>query len=98
MASRSNLRPGERITTPWSEVDTRPVHDFYGFPVGTVAVECATYETADGACHRNGVYRVRTTGAVRRTKKFIGEVAWSDANRFANDLVDELENLSRATA
>jgi hypothetical protein len=55
----------------------------------TIVIECAdARDTKNNDIFPEGYYRVRSTGARIegfRGKSFVGETAWSDAQRYARD-------------
>lgn len=75
---------GYKPTGPW-----RLDHEFR--PVYGIRVECTdVIEVRCGRIWHHGAYRVLDTYATKAiVKTFIGEMAWADAQRLAEDLATE---------
>ena len=74
----------------WKVVDTRQITEYCNGPV----VVTITFEVSDaidtkyGSVHTNGYRRATVkAGSVKKSKSFVGEMAWNDCERWAHDIV-----------
>ena len=85
------------VTSPWQEkarVTVGPHFTDENLSV-TIVWETADIHSEDGWDYTNGTHRVRATHALsgksyRRARRFNGELAWSNAERLYNDLINEV--------
>jgi hypothetical protein len=82
-----------RIEGPWERVSEEKVVDFYGERSWFVVIErTGLTDTRGGHYYADGAYRVSVTGPSPkpRTKTFKGEMAWSQAQNYADDCLRQI--------
>jgi hypothetical protein len=80
------------IGTDWTPLTRETVLD-YGDDAGEAVTEVASLrDTRTGDIYPRGARRVtvKVTGAGKRSKTFVGEFAWAQANSWADDTIDAL--------
>lgn len=83
-----------QIIGPWREVSTTPVerYDSDEDQWDVIVEQADAHDTRTNTTYTGGAYRVRTEGPSPkpRTKTFIGESAWNNSARHAEDVASEL--------
>lgn len=85
-----------KVHGAWEMNKESTVRDVWDERKGTVVTETAdALDTRTGNVYHAGAYRVRVlrakTKGLPRGKTFIGETAWSDADRLHDDMVSALD-------
>lgn len=85
--SKTTRRGRYEIGASWTVIDRTPVVD-YCDEVGERVTEVADVtDTRGGYTYKGGARRVTVkVGKAKRTKTFVGEMAWADARCWADDI------------
>ncbi len=82
-----------QIIGPWREVSTTPAEGV-DLQWDVIVEQADVVDTPTGTTYTGGAYRVRVEGPSPkpRTKTFIGESAWNNSARHADDITFELRH------